>query len=80
MTYMNLKGEMAKKGITNESIANLLKIHRNSVYNKINGESKFSIDEALAIRNAFFPNYEVDTLFGEEEGGEKDVPSLHHKI
>ena len=56
MAYMNLKGEMAKKNITNESIANLLGIHRNSVYNKINGESKFSIDEALAIRNAFFPN------------------------
>lgn len=70
MAYMNLKGEMAKKNITNESIANLLGIHRNSVYNKINGESKFSIDEALAIRNAFFPNYDVDTLFGEDKGGE----------
>lgn len=71
VAYMNLKGEMAKKNITNESIANLLGIHRNSVYNKINGESKFSIDEALAIRNAFFPNYDVDTLFGEGKGGEK---------
>lgn len=77
---MNLKGEMAKKGITNESIANLLRIHRNSVYNKINGECRFSIDEALAIRNAFFPNYDVDTLFQTDEGGEKDVPPLHHKI
>ena len=71
MAYMNLKGEMAKKNITNESIANLLGIHRNSVYNKINGESQFSIDEALAIRNAFFPNYDVDTLFGENRGGEE---------
>ena len=60
-----------EKNITNESIANLLGIHRNSVYNKINGESKFSIDEALAIRNAFFPNYDVDTLFGENRGGEE---------
>ena len=69
MAYVNLRGEMAKKHITNESVANLLGIHRNSVYNKINGESKFSIDEALAIRNAFFPNFDVDTLFGETETG-----------
>lgn len=67
MSYLNLKGEMAKKNITNESIAQLLGVHRNSIYNKINGESKFSIDEAIAIRSAFFPDYDIDELFKAEE-------------
>lgn len=67
MPYLNLKGEMAKRNVTNEAIANLLGIHRNSVYNKINGESKFSIDEAIVIRKTFFPNFDIDTLFETEE-------------
>lgn len=67
MPYLNLKGEMAKRNVTNEAIANLLGIHRNSVYNKINGESKFSIDEAIVIRKTFFPNFDIDTLFKTEE-------------
>ena len=36
MPYKILKGEMAKKDITIEEIAELLNIHRNSVSNKIN--------------------------------------------
>lgn len=67
MPYLNLKGEMAKRNVTNESIAILLGIHRNSVYNKINGESRFSIDEAIIIRNTFFPDSDIDTLFETEE-------------
>lgn len=38
MPCINLKGEMAKNGITIEAIAKLLGIHRNSAANKINGD------------------------------------------
>lgn len=72
MPYLNLKGEMAKRNVTNESIAHLLGIHRNSVYNKINGESKFSINEAIVIRNTFFPNVDVDMLFDTTEPDQKE--------
>lgn len=67
---------MAKKDITNESIAKLLGIHRNSVYNKLNGDSTFSIDEAIIIKNTFFPNFDVDTLFATEEKGEQEMKKL----
>lgn len=40
MPCVNLKGEMAKKDITIEEVSKLLKIHRNSVANKLNGDSE----------------------------------------
>lgn len=66
MVYANLKGEMAKKNITNESIAKLLGVHRNSIYNKINGESEFSIEQAMLIQETFFPDLEIKYLFGRD--------------
>ena len=43
MPCINLKGEMAKNGITIEAIAKLLGIHRNSAANKINSFLCFCI-------------------------------------
>lgn len=67
MGYLNLKGEMAKRNVTIESIAELLGIHRNSVANKVNGRSRFSIDEAFSVQKAFFPDLEAQYLFATEE-------------
>lgn len=63
MAYLNLKAEMAKKGITFENVAQLLDIHRNSVSNKINGNSSFSIEQAEKIYNEFFPESKLSYLF-----------------
>lgn len=73
MPYLNLKGELAKKSITNEEVSKLLNIHRNSVANKLNGDSSFSIEEAFAIHDTYFPNLSMDYLFStevQEAGGE----------
>lgn len=51
-----LKREMAKKRIKVEDMANVLRIHRNSASNKINGDTSFSIDEAVKVKEAFFLN------------------------
>lgn len=66
MPYLNLKGEMGKKDVTMESMSKLLKIHRNSVANKVNGDSSFSIDESIKLRNQFFPDLELEYLFKKE--------------
>ena len=55
MAYSNLKAEMARKDITIESMAQMLGIHRNSVANKLNGASSFSIEEAMKIRGKLLP-------------------------
>ncbi len=57
---------MAKKKITKEDISIVLGIHWNSVANKINGNSSFSVEEALKVRNAFFPEWKIEDLFRRE--------------
>lgn len=67
MPCLNLKAEMAKQNITMEEMSKLLGIHRNSVANKINGESSFSVDEAFKIQKNYFPKLALNYLFGTEE-------------
>lgn len=67
LNYPVLVGEMAKKKVTGESISKLLGIHRNSVYNKLHGESSFTIEEALSIQNKFFPDWDINNLFQTEK-------------
>lgn len=50
----NLIGEMAKRGISINDVAELLGIHRNSVSNKLYGKSAFTLDEAIAVYDRYF--------------------------
>ena len=59
----NLIGEMAKRRIAINDIAELLDIHRNSVANKIYGRTRFSLDEALQIYDRYFSDCDFRTLF-----------------
>lgn len=63
MPYSNLKAEMAKKDITIEAISKTLDIHRNSVANKLQGKSAFSIEEAVKIQRNYFPDKPLKYLF-----------------
>lgn len=67
MATINLKKEMAGADVTIEAVAAVLGVHRNTVSNKIDGNTKFTVDEAFKIRNAFFPTMGIEYLF-EDEG------------
>lgn len=67
LAYRNLKAEMGRKDVTIEAISKELGVHRNSVSNKINGTSSFSIEEAMRIKKKFFPDLEYCYLFQTEE-------------
>lgn len=67
VAYRNLKAEMGRCDVTIEAISKTLGIHRNSVANKLNGASSFSIEEAMKIHNAFFPNMGYKYLFATDE-------------
>lgn len=67
MAYLNLKAEMAKKDISIERVSKLLGIHRNSVSNKINGVTSFTIEEAEKIHKEFFPEKKLCYLFKKSE-------------
>ena len=66
MQYSNLKRELTSKGITIEELADLLKLHRNTVKNKLNGISSFSIEEAEKIQSIIFPQFTMRYLFNRE--------------
>lgn len=61
--YGNLIVAMKLKKVTIEDIAEYLRIHRNSVSNKINGNSKFTIEEAFGIHKKFFQDMNMEELF-----------------
>ena len=61
--YSNLKKEMEAKGITVDAMARLLGIHRNTMSNKLNGESEFTFEEACTIAETMFPEYRPTYLF-----------------
>lgn len=63
--YENLLKAMKEKKITFTQIAELLKCQLNTVSDKVDGtvKSGFSIDEAIAIKRVFFPEYEISYLF-----------------
>lgn len=64
---MNLKAEMARHNIKAKEIGEVLGTKRlSTIYDKINGRSKFSFDEAYLIQQRFFPDKNLSYLFGKE--------------
>lgn len=61
--YSNLKALMAAKGISIEAMADLLNIHRNTVANKLDGDSEFTYGQAEKIQTVMFPEYTAQYLF-----------------
>ena len=60
---VNLIGELAKRRITNNELAELLVCHRNSITNKLYGTSDFTLKEALRIYNRYFQGCDFLWLF-----------------
>lgn len=61
--YDNLKALMAVKGISIETLARLVNLHRDTVKNKLNGESEFSYGQAELIQETLFPEYNIRYIF-----------------
>ncbi len=66
MALINLKKEMAGADISIESLAAELRVHRNTVANKLDGTSKFTVEEAFKIQEKFFPDLGLAYLFKEQ--------------
>ena len=67
--YWRLRELMASHRISSRSMADALSVHENTIKNKLDGESRFAIDEAFVIRNMFFPQHDLDEIFQRERGG-----------
>lgn len=72
MPCSNLRAEMARKKISIEEMADFLDMHRNSVANKINGSSSFTIEESIKIQEKYFPEMTLKYLFSREKEQQKE--------
>lgn len=61
----NLKAEMARRELTAQDLANLIKMSPSTFYRKFQGYTEFTISEAFAISNVL--GEKIDYLFEKTE-------------
>lgn len=69
--YRNLRAEMARSNVTIRDLATRLGMRYATLSDKINGHFRFYYDEALQIKNEFFPDCELEYLFERQERRER---------
>ena len=62
-TFPVLVSEIASRKIKKADIAKTLRICDKALYNKLNGIASFTLEEALLLRDVFFPDKTVEELF-----------------
>lgn len=68
----NLKAEMARRSISSIDISRIINKTDRSVREKISGRSQFSVPEATAIRDKFFPGFSLEYLFIQDVADSQD--------
>ena len=62
----NLIAEMARFGVKNKDLSDLLSCTDKTIKNKLTGETEFTVKEALAVRDTYFPGMRISYLFAEQ--------------
>ena len=70
-SVLNLKKELAEKGISYTVVASLLGVSDKTAWNKVNGECEFTVSEALKVKQNLFPEFEISYLFSNRDEEEK---------
>ena len=66
MPYPNLEAELSRSGITRLQVAALLGKNKSTISSWMHGNyNGFSVTQATAVRDAFFPEMSLDYLFSE---------------
>ena len=63
--YRNLEAEMVRKGITQNQLAELLKLNSSTVSLKMNGKRDFSLNEAMRIKELLNVDIPLEKLFAQ---------------
>lgn len=61
--YPNVRAEIARAGITLTDLGQRIGMARTTIYDKASGRSEFSLDEALAIKEALGVDMTLEELF-----------------
>lgn len=65
--YPTLISEMSKRGIKKKELAEATALSYGAIANRLSGKNDFSLRDAQAIRNRFFPGMDYDVLFARAE-------------
>lgn len=63
VAYPNLKAEMARTGIKQKDIANLLEKSDDWIDSRLRGKTVLPVGDALKIKKHFFPDINFEYLF-----------------
>ncbi|MBQ6686448.1 MAG: XRE family transcriptional regulator [Firmicutes bacterium] len=63
LNYPTLVAEMAKRRIKKKDICELLGISQKTLWNKIEGHSEFTLEEAKLVRKTYFDDMTIEELF-----------------
>lgn len=63
MIYPNLAGEIAKAGLSRKRMAEQLGVSHRTFYNWLSGSTVLRYDDAVKIKETFFPESTVEFLF-----------------
>ena len=74
--YPILEAKIAEHGIKKKDIAKVLRITARALSSKFTRKVSFSLDEALTIKQTFFPDISVEELFDKCD----DIVILNHKV
>ncbi len=80
MTYMNLKAEMVKRGITQLNAADLLGMTTNNFSMKVREKVPFTVEEMKKLRDEFFPVAQLDYLCESDGDRPTKAESLHAQV
>lgn len=65
--YRNLEAELARKQISRKELAEKLGITATTLSFKLNGKSKFSLEECVEIKRLLGTEEPIDYLFAQDE-------------
>lgn len=65
--YRELKAEIVRKGFSISSLAEAVGITQPSLSKKLNGSTKFTLDEVFAIKAALKSDMPIEELFARAE-------------
>lgn len=61
--YRNLEAEMTRQSVTKKDIADCLGVGYGTILVKFQGKYRFYFDEAMKIKENFFPDCSLEYLF-----------------
>ncbi|MGL5677994.1 MAG: hypothetical protein ACRDDX_16495 [Cellulosilyticaceae bacterium] len=63
----NLKAEMMRYGIRAKDFAEALNKREATISSRMTGKTTFSVDEAIKLKQLYFPHLDIEYLFTETE-------------